>query len=128
VLGSALGVAIMAGVTLAIIAERVRRARAEQSVAAVAALFWKADWFRDQSRRIPPDQLGPWEGALAQVRRTAEIVGAGAIDEGTRKNVVRLLDELRKEEQSVRERARRHRASLKEGASDSPHPPRRDQE
>jgi hypothetical protein len=124
VLGSALGVAIMAGVTLAIIAER----RAEESVAAVAALFWKADWFRDQSRRIPPDQLGPWEGALAQVRRTAEIVGAGPIDEGTRKHVVRLLDELRNEEQSVRERARRHRASLREGASDSPQSPRQDQE
>ena len=128
VLASALGVAIMAGVTFAIIAERERRARAEQSVAEVAALFRKADWFRDQARRIPPDQLGPWEGALAQVRRTAEIVGAGAIDEDTRKNIVRLLDELRKEEQSVRERARQHRASRREGPSDSPHPPRQDQE
>jgi hypothetical protein len=128
VLASALGVAIMAGVTFAITAERVRRARAEQSVAAVAALFRKADWFRDQARRIPPDQLGPWAGALAQVRRTAEIVGAGAIDEDTRKNIVQLLDELRKEEQSVRERARQHRASPQERASDSPHPHRQDQE
>jgi serine/threonine-protein kinase len=127
-LALALGVAILAGVTSAIIAERVRRARAEQSVAAVASLFRKADWFRDQARRIPPDQLGPWAGALAQVRQTAEIVAAGAIDEDTRKNIVRLLDDLRKEEQGVRERARQYRASLREGASESPDPPRQDRE
>ena len=113
VLALALGIAIMAGGTFAIVAERGRRARAEQSVAEVAALFRKADWFRDQARRIPPDQLGPWEGALGQVRRTAEIVGVGAIDEDTRQNVVRLLDELRNEEQGVRERARQYRASLR---------------
>jgi hypothetical protein len=113
VLAAAVGIAIMAGGTFAIVAERGRRARAEQSVAEVAALFRKADWFRDQARRIPPDQLGPWEGALAQVRRTAEIVGVGAIDEDTRKTVVRLLDELRNEEQSVRERDRQFRASLR---------------
>jgi serine/threonine protein kinase len=125
VLASALGVAVMVAVNLAIVAERARRARAEQSVAAVAALFWKADWFREQARRIPPDQLGPWEGALAQVRRTAEIIGAGTIDEAARMNILRLLDELRKEEQRVRERARQYRASRRGGASDSPqrHPP-----
>jgi len=128
VLASALGVAIMAGVTFAIIAERVRRARAEQSVAAVAALFRKADWFRDQSRRIPPDQLGPWEGALAQVRRTAEIIGVGTIDEAARMNILRLLDELKKEERGVRERARQHRASQGKASWDSPHPPRQNQE
>jgi len=117
VLASALGVAIMAGGTFAIVAERVRRARAEQSVAEVAALFRKADWFRDQARRIPPDQLGPWEGALAQVRRTAEIVGAGALDPDTRQNMVRLLEELRKEEKSVSVRARQYRDSERAGAS-----------
>jgi serine/threonine-protein kinase len=127
-LTSALGLAIMAGATFAILAERERRTRAEQSIASVAALFRKADWFRDQARRIPPDQLDIWERALAQVRRTAEIVGAGAIDEDTRKHVVRLLDELRKEEQSVRERARQHRAARQEDGSDWPRPPRQDQE
>jgi hypothetical protein len=94
----------------------------------VAALFRKADWFRDQARRIPPDQLGHWEGALAQVRQTAEIVGAGTIGEDARKNIVRLVDELRKEEQSVRERARQHRSSLQKGATESPQAPHRDQE
>ena len=76
----------------------------------------------------PARPARPLGGALAQVRRTAEIVGAGAIDEDARKNVVRLLDELRKEEQGVRECARQHRASRREGPSDSPHPPRQDQE
>ncbi|QDV34412.1 serine/threonine-protein kinase [Tautonia plasticadhaerens] len=128
VLASALGAAILAAVTFAIIAEHVRRARAEQAVAEVAALFRKADWFRDQSRRIPPDQLGPWEGALVQVRRTAEIVGAGAIDEDSRKDIVRLLDELRREEQRVRVRSRQYRASLRERAPDSPYLPRQHQE
>jgi serine/threonine-protein kinase len=110
-LTSALGLAVLAGVVFALRAEHERRTRAEQSIASVAALLYKADWFRDQARRIPPDQLDLWERALAQVRRTAEIVGAGAIDEGTRKSVTRLLDELRNEEQSVRERARQHRAA-----------------
>jgi hypothetical protein len=107
VLASALGLAVTTGVVLAIAAERQRRARAEQSIADVAALYWKADWFRDQARRIPPDLLGTWEQALAQVRRTAEIIGKGAIEEDTRRSVARLLDELRLEEKRVRERARR---------------------
>jgi len=128
VLASALGVAIMAGVAFAIRAEHERRARAEQSVAAVAALYWKADWFRDQAWRIPPDQLGPWEGALAQVRRTAEIIGVGTIDEAAQMNILRLVDELKKEERSVRERARQHRASQGKASWDSPHPPRQNQE
>ena len=85
-----------------------RRARAEQSIAAVAALYRKADWFRDQTQHIPPDLLGTWEEALGQVRRTAEIIGSGAIDEDTRKNVARLLEELRHEEQRVRERAKEY--------------------
>jgi hypothetical protein len=54
--------------------------------------------------------LDTWEQALAQVRRTAEIIGAGAIDEDTRKSVARLLDELRREEQRVRERSRQYGA------------------
>jgi serine/threonine-protein kinase len=114
VLISALALALIAGVGFAILAERERRTRAEQSVAAVAALFYKADWFRNQARRIPPDQLDAWAGALAQVRRTAEIVGAGAIDDNTRKSVARLLSELRSEEARVRERAREHRAQRPE--------------
>ncbi|AGA31517.1 serine/threonine-protein kinase [Singulisphaera acidiphila] len=109
VLASALGLAVIMGLTFAVLAERERRARAEQSIASVAALFRKSDWFRDQARRIPPDQLGTWEQALAQVRRTAEIVGAGAIDEETRQNVARLLEDLRREEQGVRDRMRRSR-------------------
>jgi hypothetical protein len=108
-LASALGLAIGAGILFATSADRERRARAERSIADVAALYRKANWFRDQARRIPPELLDTWEQALAQVRRTAEIVGAGAIDEDTRKSVARLLDELRKEEQSVSERARQHR-------------------
>jgi serine/threonine-protein kinase len=108
-LASALGLAIAAGVVFAIAAERERWARADRSIRDVAALYHKADWFRDQARRIPPELLDTWGQALAQVRRTAEIIGAGANDEDTRKSVARLLDELRKEEQSVRERARQHR-------------------
>jgi hypothetical protein len=75
----------------------------------VAALYGKADWFRGQARHIPPELLDTWGRALAQVRRTAEIVGAGAINEDTRKSAARLVDELRKEERSVSERARQHR-------------------
>jgi serine/threonine-protein kinase len=106
-LASALGLAIATGVLFAIAAERQRRARAERSIADVAALYRKADWFRDQARHIPPDLLDTWAQALAQVRRTAEIIGAGAIDQDTRTSVARLLDELRREEERVRERARR---------------------
>jgi hypothetical protein len=108
-LASALGLAIATGVLFAITAERERRARAERSIADVAALYRKADWFRDQARHIPPDLLDTWERALAQVRRTAEIIGSGAIDEDTRRSVTRLIDELRKEEQSVSQRARQYR-------------------
>ena len=89
-------------------AERQRRARAEHSIAEVAALYRKADWFRDQAQRIPPDQLDIWAKALAQVRATAEIVGAGAIDDEMRESVARLLDQLRDEEKRVRERASEH--------------------
>jgi hypothetical protein len=128
VLASALGIAIMVGVALAIRAEHERRARAELSLAAVAALYLKADWFRDQAWRIPPEQLRPWEGALGQVRRTAEIIGLGTIDEAARMNFVRLLDELKKEERSVHERVRQYRASQGKASSDSPHPPRQNQE
>jgi serine/threonine-protein kinase len=108
-LASALGLAIGAGVVFAVALERERRARAEQSIEDVAALYRKADWFRGKARHIPPELLDTWGQALAQVRRTAEIIGSGAIDEDTRKSVARLLDELGKEEQSVSERARQHR-------------------
>jgi serine/threonine-protein kinase len=128
VLASALGVAIMVGVALAIRAERERRARAEQSVAMVAALYWKADWFRGQAGRIPPEQLGPWEGALGHVRRTAEIIGVGTISEAARMNILRLVDELKKEERSVRKRVRQHRASQGNASWEWPHPPRQNQE
>jgi eukaryotic-like serine/threonine-protein kinase len=127
-LGAALAVALTTGVAFAVIFERERRSRAEHSIAEVAALYQKADWFRDLARHIPPDQLDTWEGAFAQVRRTAEIVGAGAIDKETRDRFARLLDELRNEERRVRERAREHRASLKKSVSDSPPPSRQNQE
>jgi serine/threonine-protein kinase len=120
VLASALGLAVTTGVVLAITAERQRRARAEQSIADVAALYRKADWFRDQARHIPPDLLGTWGQALAQVRRTAEIIGAGAIEEDTRKSVARLLDELRHEEERVRERERARRPDGSPGPPRSP--------
>jgi hypothetical protein len=128
VLASALGLALTTGVVLALIAERERRSRAEQSITAVAALYRKSDWFRDQARRIPPAQLETWERALAQVRQTAEIVGAGAIDEDTRMSVARLLSELRQEEESVSERARRYRAGQEMRTSESPPTPRQNQE
>ena len=94
----------------ALAAEREHRARAEKSISDVAALYRKADWFRDRARNIPPEMLDTWEQALAQVRWTAEIVGAGAIDEDTRKSVARLLADLKREEERVRARARQHRA------------------
>jgi hypothetical protein len=81
----------------------------------VAALYRKADWFRDKARQIPPELLDTWEQALAQVRRTCEVIGAGAIDEDARKSVARLLDELKKEQQSVRERARERRTRQQPG-------------
>jgi serine/threonine-protein kinase len=120
VLASALGLAVLTGITLALLAESQRRARAEHSIASVAALYHKSDWFRDQARRIPPEQLETWERALGQVRRTAEIVGAGAVDDDTRKSVARLLGELRKEEQKVNERARLYRDRLKGASGDPP--------
>src|SRR5262249_8143909 len=80
-LACALGLAMAPVVLLAITVERERRVRAERSIAEVAALYGKADWFRGQARHIPPELLDTWGRALAQVRRTAEIVGAGAIDE-----------------------------------------------
>jgi serine/threonine-protein kinase len=128
VLASALCLALTTGALLALIAERERRTRAEQSIAAVAAIYRKADWFRDQARRIAPDQLEIWGRALGQVRRTAEIVGAGAIDENTRKSVARLIAELQHEEESVRERARQYRAGQEKRTSESPSPPHQDQE
>jgi serine/threonine protein kinase len=107
-LASALALAVATGVLFALTAEHERRARAEQSIAGVAALYRKADWFRDQAQHIPPNLLDTWERALAQVRRTAEIIGSGAVDEDTRKSVARLLEELRHEEQRVRERAKQY--------------------
>jgi hypothetical protein len=113
VLGLALGLAVSTGVGLALIAERQRRIRAEGSIADVAALYGKADWFRDQAQRVPPDQLGLWEKAIAQVRRTAEIVGSGATEERTRQNVQKLLSELKREEERVHERAESYRLQQK---------------
>ncbi|HEX3446669.1 MAG TPA: serine/threonine protein kinase, partial [Isosphaeraceae bacterium] len=104
--GAALAIALTTGVAFAVVAERERRSRAEHLIEEVAALYRKADWFRDQARRIPPDQLDTWERALAHVRRTAEIVGAGAIDKVTRVSVDRLINELRDEEKRIRERVR----------------------
>jgi hypothetical protein len=114
-LASALGVAIAAGVWFAGSAERERRLRAERSIADVAALYRKADWFRDKARQIPPELLDTWQQALAQVRMTCEVVGAGAIDEDTRKSVARLLGELKMEEQSVKARARERRTRQQAG-------------
>jgi hypothetical protein len=108
-LGLALGLAIATGVGLALIAERERRTRAEWVVAEVAAISQKADWFRDQVPRVPPDQLGRWGQALAHVRRTAEIISAGAPDEQTRRHVRQLVADLRREEEQVRERVEVYR-------------------
>src|SRR6185437_1690744 len=109
-LASALGLAIAVVVAVTLIAEHERRARAEQSIANVAALYRKADWFRDQAQHIPPEMLDTWGRALDQVRRTAEIIGAGATDEDAREGATRLLEDLRREEERVRERALRYRA------------------
>jgi hypothetical protein len=73
------------------------------------------------------DRARTAEVAAAEARATAAALGV-AIDEDARKNIVRLIDELRKEEQSVRERARQHRASQGKAPSESLHPPRQDQE
>jgi hypothetical protein len=107
-LGLALGLAIATGVGLALVAERERRARAERAVADIAALSWKAEWFRDQASQIPPDQLGRWAQALAHVRRTTEIVGVGAPDERMRQDVRKLVADLKREEARVRKRAEEH--------------------
>jgi serine/threonine-protein kinase len=113
-LASALGLAIAVVVAVTLIAEHERRARAEQSIANVAALYRKADWFRDQAQHIPPEMLDTWGRALDQVRRTAEIIGAGATDEYAREGATRLVDDLKREEERVRERALRHRTGRPE--------------
>jgi hypothetical protein len=119
-LASSLGVAILAGATLAFVAERARRTRAGQTVAAVAAIFRKANWFLDRSRRLPPEQLGLWEGALAHVRPTAEILGNRTIEEDSRKHIFRLVNELKKEEQAVRQRTQQYRARLQKRTAGFP--------
>jgi Protein kinase domain len=116
-LGLALGLAVSTGVGLALVAEHERRSRAERAVADITALSWKAEWFRGQSSHIPPDQLGRWGQALAHVRRTAEIVGAGAPDEKTGQDVRKLIADLRREEEQVRERAEEYRPDQRQGPS-----------
>jgi serine/threonine-protein kinase len=122
-LGLALGLAIATGVGLALVAEHERRARAERAVADIAALSWKAEWFRDQASQIPPDQLGRWAHALAHVRRTAEIVGAGAPDERTRHDVRKLVADLNREEERVRERAAEYHPGQQQRPAASPPAP-----
>ena len=97
-----------------------RRARAERAVADMAALSWKAEWFRDQAAQIPPDQLGHWAKALAHVRRTAEIVGAGDPDKRTRQDVRKLVADLKREEERVRERAEEYHPGHQRRPSASP--------
>ena len=89
--------------------------RAEAAVTDLAALSWKADWFRDQAARIPPDQLGLWAQALAHVRRTAQIVSEGAPDEATARDVRKLVVDLRLEEERVRERAEQYASGRRQG-------------
>ena len=108
-LASALCLAVTTGALFALTAEHERRARAEQSIASVAALYRKAYWFLDQTQDIPPRLLESWADGLGQVRRTAEIIGSGAIEEDTRKSVANLLEELRREEQRVAERSKLYR-------------------
>ncbi|HEV3121390.1 MAG TPA: serine/threonine-protein kinase [Isosphaeraceae bacterium] len=102
--GSALLALIVIAAGSAFWAEHERRVRAEKSVHDVAALFWKADWFLNQADTAPDDQLELWERALAHVRRTAEIVGSGAIEERTRRNVERLVNTLKQEEAKLQSR------------------------
>jgi serine/threonine-protein kinase len=117
-LASMLALAILVGTLFAITAERTRRARAEQSIANLAAIYRKASWFRDQAEHIPAGMLDLWAQALAQVRVTAEIIGAGAIGDEAERSVARLIDELKREEQRVRERA--HQPAGSPGPLSSP--------
>jgi serine/threonine-protein kinase len=111
---SALSLAVATGCVFVYLAERERRIRAEQSIASVAALYRKADWFRDQARLVPADQLAIWGRALAQVRATVEVIGSGAVDKNTKETVQQLLRDLRQEEQNIRERSQRYRAGQTE--------------
>jgi hypothetical protein len=97
VLAAVLGLVLLVGGVLAVVAERERQARteiadtaererrerAEKSIDDVAAMYQKADWFRNKAQQIPPEQLELWGQALGQVRRTAEIIGKGVADEDT---------------------------------------------
>ena len=66
----------------------------------------KASWFRGEASQIPFEQLERWGQALAHVRRTAEIVGQGAVDDESRRGVERMIEELKAEEQNVQDRIR----------------------
>jgi serine/threonine protein kinase len=110
-MGFALGLALSAAVGLALVVEHERRSHAERAIADITALSWKANWFRNQTSHIPPDELSRWGQALAHVRRTAEIVGAGAPDEKTSQDVLKLVAEIKREEEQVRERVKQYRSS-----------------
>jgi serine/threonine protein kinase len=110
-MGFALGLALSTAVGLALVAEHERRSRAERAIADITALSWKANWFRNQASQIPPDQLSRWGQALAHVRRTAEIVGTGAPDEKSSQDVLKLVAEIKREEEQVRERVEQYRSS-----------------
>ena len=83
-------------------------------------------------KKVFPDRIlaVTFTNKAASEMKTAleKIVGAGAIDEDTRMSVARLLSELRQEEESVSERARRYRAGQEMRTSESPLTPRQNQE
>lgn len=105
-LASLLTLALLATAAFAIQAKVERGARAEQTISDVAALYWKANWFRDQARKLPPDQLAPWAQALAQVRKTAEILDPHVPRSEVRENLRQLIAELKAEEERIQARIR----------------------
>jgi serine/threonine-protein kinase len=117
ILAVALAVAIATIGIFAVNTERVHRVRAEQSIAEFSAMNRKANWFRGEASRIPFEQLERWGNALEHVRKTAEIMGKGAVDEETRLGIERMIEDLMAEEQYVRKRIRQGPGSDEAGAA-----------
>ncbi len=103
-MAAALCLAVAAAGVLATHSQRQRRARAEQSIAEVAMMYRKGAWFREEASRVPVDQLPRWQEALALVRRTAEIIGAGATDQEMRDSIAQLVAELKAEDARIQDR------------------------
>jgi hypothetical protein len=105
-LSAALALAVVAGALFAVQVERERNAHAAQSVAEAAALYPKAVWFRDQSESLPVGFLPTWAEALGHVRRTAEVIRDGAVDEQLRIDVAEVVRSIEQQERELQRRIR----------------------